>query len=119
MNLNRRDLLKILGVSASALALPFSRGLVAKDEIKRNYIFCYFDGGWDQLLCIDPRDPQKYTDKEASRYLTQPAYDQLGAGFGSDLIQPKGSNIAFGPAIGEFAKHYDKTCCITVFQWKQ
>ncbi len=31
----------------------------------RYFIFCMFDGGWDTLLSLDPRDPQIFTDQAA------------------------------------------------------
>ena len=38
-----------------------SEGSAAVGEKHRYYIFCYFGGGWDVLVTLDPRDPAVFT----------------------------------------------------------
>ena len=40
-------------------------------------IFCYFEGGWDSLLALDPRDAMAFNDQNLSETLIQPAYHLL------------------------------------------
>lgn len=77
-------------------------------------LICNFEGGWDTLLCLDPRDNQQYG---ASAAIT-PAYQDHAslsgvlAGNGSGLVQPVGSNIVFGPAIGDLSRHFSDLAVI-------
>jgi len=73
----------------------------------RYYIFCYFGGGWDVLLSLDPRDPNQFnaTNAETTRIL--PAYDLLDGAPDPFLIP---TDYGFlGPYLGDLAtKHADK-----------
>lgn len=40
-------------------------------------IFCYFEGGWDSLLALDPRDAMVFDDQHLNETLIQPAYHLL------------------------------------------
>ncbi len=79
-------------------------------------IFCSFEGGWDTLCCLDPRDNTTFG---ADSGVT-PAYEEhrddavqaVLAANGSGLVQPNGSNIIFGPAIGDLAQHYEDLCVV-------
>lgn len=77
----------------------------------RYFIFCYFNGGWDILLGLDPRDKTVFDDSEATIAETgiQLGYDSLTL---KDTVTPSGSNITFGPYIGGLADHYDKLCVV-------
>ena len=65
MALSRRRFLEIAGLAGGALAL---RSFVlpslatASPENPQLLLFCYLQGGWDQLLAFDPRpnDQAKY-----------------------------------------------------------
>jgi uncharacterized protein (DUF1501 family) len=78
--MNRRTFLARAGAAASALALGglgprLVRGAEGSD---RYYVFAYFEGGWDSLLGLDPRDPTVFTDALAPTTGIQPAYDRIG-----------------------------------------
>jgi len=78
-------------------------------------VFCYFKGGWDQLLCTDPRNNDEYSDANGGVY---PGYNELDSNehlesalsdYSGGIIRPSGSNIDFGPAARSLAEnHYDK-----------
>jgi len=78
----------------------------------RNFIFCYFSGGWDILLGLDPRDPALFRDDNRSETLIQPGYDLLAEAnkvpFESNLV----SGMWFGPYIGALQDHADKLAII-------
>jgi hypothetical protein len=112
-NISRRALL-LGGLSAagSLSALgglgPLQRlaraaeGTVADDHY---YIFCYFNGGWDILLGLDPRDPTAFHSENIQNTLIYPGYELLEVTDGQ-LVQA--GDITFGPAIGGLAAHADK-----------
>ncbi|QDE88333.1 transcriptional initiation protein Tat [Myxococcus xanthus] len=116
----RRTFLKATaGFMGSTLlgGLPF-RAFAQAAEVApadRCFVFVYFNGGWDQLLAFDPRDPTEFTADRASETKILPGYDQINdSRFESRPLIPAElpgvgrSNIDFGPAVGnELAKHYD------------
>jgi len=74
----------------------------------RAFIFCYFPGGWDQLLFLDPRDPNDFPDAERGRTLIETRYADLEGfnGFSGQLVRPDparfpNSPLAFGPAAAK------------------
>ena len=69
------------------------------------YIFCYFSGGWDTLLSLDPRDPTLFHADNIPNTLIYPGYELLDVTDGQ-LVEAGG--ITFGPAIGNLALHADK-----------
>ncbi len=117
MDFNRRVFLKSLGMGTAACLLSsgglprLARGQAA-GEVGRNFIFCYFSGGWDTLLGLDPRDPGVFTEDRVGQTRIQLAWDRLPVGFSQTIIQPRGSNIGFGPAAESFARHFDKSCVV-------
>ena len=89
--------------------IPF-RSFAASTDLKpadRCFVFVYFSGGWDQLLAFDPRDPTEFTAERVSETRILPGYSFTDARFPSMPIRPDGSNISFGPAVGDLSKHYD------------
>ena len=50
-------------------------GLWAAD---RRFIFVYFNGGFDQLLAFDPRDPTVFTLDRVAETRILPGYDRIG-----------------------------------------
>lgn len=113
MTSNRRTFLKSLGIGAGALALSnglFSR--VANAASDRSFVFCYFNGGWDTLLSLDPRDPDLFTEARVPQTRIQLAWDRLAPAFQTGLVTPEGSNITFGPAAQPIARHFDKMCVL-------
>lgn len=82
-------------------------------------IVCTFPGGWDQMLALDPRDLTQNPLGGA----VEPAYDLcaqndqfvtqvLKATGGTGIVQPQGSTLQFGPAIGRLAEHWQDLCVI-------
>lgn len=71
----------------------------------RCFIFCYFPGGWDQLLFLDPRDPADFPDSERARTLIETRYSDLEGfnGFSSQLVRPRdpASPLVFGPGAAK------------------
>jgi uncharacterized protein (DUF1501 family) len=76
----------------------------------RYYIFCYFSGGWDILLGLDPRDPRTFTNENRRLTLIQPGYEFLD-GVDRDIITSS-SGVQFGPHIGELLRHQDRLAVI-------
>ncbi len=115
----RRGFLKAAaGFSGSAIlgGLPFQKFAQAADLAPpdRCFVFAYFSGGWDQLLALDPRDPDVFTADRIADTRIFPAYSLINDASYSDrpvVPDPKPgvgpSKIAFGPAIGRLAQHYD------------
>jgi uncharacterized protein (DUF1501 family) len=73
----------------------------------RYFIFCYFGGGWDVLLSLDPRDPNKFNAENAAVTRILPGYDLLNNPPDPFLIP---TNYGFlGAYLGDLAtKHADK-----------
>lgn len=93
--LDRRQLLQ--GAGAFLLAdffLPRSVRAATPDP-KRKFVFAYFDGGWDLLLGLDPRDPA--TNTPATTQI-DPGYGQLAYGYGARGVQ-QASGLKLGPAV--------------------
>lgn len=85
----------------------------------RMFVFAYFGGGWDVLLGLDPRDPTEFTDERLAETRIRPGYNILNAqdpSYRPMPIRPEKagvqSNIEWGPAIGEMARHFDLSCVI-------
>ncbi|TNE43263.1 MAG: DUF1501 domain-containing protein [Deltaproteobacteria bacterium] len=115
MKFSRRFLLKSMGLGTGAwfLSPTLVRNTVANPRgSDRFFIFCYFGGGWDQLLALDPRDPGKFSDSRIRETKIQLGYDRLEEPFSKDLIMPSGSKIEYGPAAAPIAKHFDKSCVV-------
>jgi uncharacterized protein (DUF1501 family) len=81
----------------------------------RCFVFVYFNGGWDQLLNFDPRDPDVFTADRVSETRIMPGYSLLAgdARFQQVPIVPKerpgagAPTMTFGPAVGALSDHYD------------
>lgn len=99
-NFIRASLLGTGGLFFGSLLPKRARG----DEVARDrkFLFAYFDGGWDLLLGLDPRDPASTTARE---HQIEPAYDRLQGPYGTRGVQRRGP-LAFGPAVPpEFLAH--------------
>ena len=102
-------LLSPLAFAQSANPTGAREGFVPSED-DRYYVFCYFSGGWDILLGIDPRDPREFSDDRLRVTLIQPGYERL-SGVGRDIIHaPNG--VSFGPHIGELLRHADRTALV-------
>lgn len=103
------------GLAACAAGVPLGRlahaASDATDGPERYYIFCYFEGAWDILLSLDPRDPRQFNQGVIARTLIEPAYDTFGANY-NDIVASKTPGMSFGPYIGDLKKHSDKICLV-------
>jgi hypothetical protein len=107
--MKRRTFLKSLGVGAGAFMLhSMLRPRSARAAVDRSFVFCYFRGGWDTLLSLDPRDPNVFTEARRNQTLIELGWDQIPANYPKTIQQPAGSNITFGPVMGGIMQHYDK-----------
>lgn len=118
MHWTRRRFLKTLGLGTAAFSLNtgVTPSLWANGVDQRRFILCYFSGGWDTLLCLDPRDPGEFNAGNVATTGIEPAYDSLDGNYPSGVIVPDAINfpkMTFGPAIGQFAAaHYQKSCIV-------
>lgn len=87
-----------------------ARAQAHPDARDRHYIFCYFSGGWDILLGLDPRDPNVFSNENLRTTQIQPGYELLESGDGSLVRTPQG--VTYGPHIGDLARHADKVAVI-------
>lgn len=106
--MKRREFLARTGLGLGSLALSGGAlsGLArAAESADRYYVFCYFEGGWDHLLALDPRDPATFTAAAVDETGIELGYDRLPGDFSRQLITAGG--LSFGPAIGEMAELTD------------
>jgi len=100
--MNRRDFLKTAGLGAAAFGLSsglLSRVARAAEQHDHYFVFGYFEGGWDALLGLDPRDPRAFSELNMRETGIQPAYDRLPAAFSRSPIEA--GPFALGPAAGD------------------
>lgn len=106
--LNRRHLLKsalVLGGSAAIFGTGGVSGLARAQGVAsdRYYIFCYFSGGWDVLLGLDPRDPAVFNNGNLTATRIQPGYE-LQVAADQQLLRAS-TGVSFGPYLGELLQH--------------
>lgn len=118
---SRRSILKLLGGSAALAAAhgPLMRAF-AEANSDQFFIFIHASGGWDVTLWSDPRnaidglvDPASTDNTDIAGLTHWKSIPLVGSETGADTFEPvkaPGSNIVFGPAIGELIKHSDKIC---------
>jgi uncharacterized protein (DUF1501 family) len=101
--MHRRTFLKGLGLGAGALAAPslLPRIAAAAEGKDHYFVFVYFEGGWDILLSLDPRDPAVFTDDVLLETGIQPAYDRIFGGFPTAPIDLGPYTV--GPCAGDLA----------------
>lgn len=107
--MNRRDFLVRSGLTAGAFALSNSlmaRVAKAAEGDDRYFVFCYFEGGWDSLIGLDPRNPREFTDAEAPATGIQPGYDRLPGQYSRQMIDA--GPFMLGPCVGELAAIADR-----------
>lgn len=104
---SRRAFVKDLGLAASGLMLGPAVPRLARAQSApadpRRFLFAYFEGGWDQLLCLDPRDPAT---TNPTTHGIDPAYGQTAVGArGIRSVGP----MSFGPAVPDsFLRYADR-----------
>ncbi len=112
---SRRDLLRgAAGLGAlAAFGAPLlrrpARGSPGLQD--RYYIFCYFMGGWDLLLSLDPRDPATFREDLKKTTRIQPGLEYLDSAY-QELVTTSVDGMVFGPCIGRLADHADKLCVV-------
>ena len=87
--------LAALGLSSTAL----TRAAWGAEDRDRYFVFVYFEGGWDHLLALDPRDPAEFRDADMRETGIQTAYDRLPPQFSRAPIDA--GPFALGPAAGD------------------
>ncbi len=95
--LSRRGFIRSSALGAGGLMLGsmLPTRALAQTGPKHRYIFAYFDGGWDVLLGLDPRDPAT---TRADTHGIDLGYNQLGGVYQARGLQRRG-NLSFGPAV--------------------
>ncbi len=112
--MERRTFLKMLGGGAAALAThPLWAGAHAQTD--DFFIVIHAAGGWDVTLWADPRNEAKGLVAPAAAANTD--IGQLNhwkpvAGGSFEILTPPGSNLRFGPGIGNLLDVHDR---LTVF----
>lgn len=116
LKMTRRALLGALGLGGGAVIADGFLGLQhAKADIEDPgqaplLVLCYFMGGWDTLLSLDPRNGNDFSDPGAGIYSAydlvtdKPTLAAIDATGGTGLVQAK--NLTFGPAIGKLATEH-------------
>jgi uncharacterized protein (DUF1501 family) len=110
LDLNRRNFL--VGGAAAVGGLTAFGGLGPATRLAhadgpgadRYWIFCYFSGGWDTLLSLDPRDPIAFSEAVVSDTRIQPGYSFLDDETNDGSLVHAGGHT-FGPYIGDLRNH--------------
>lgn len=97
----------VLG-GVAALSPAMSRLARAAELQDRYFIFCYFNGGWDLLLSLDPRDPGEFRDDLKKSTLIETGFSDLSSKYGDDLVGSSVPGMNFGPCTGRLVDHADK-----------
>lgn len=97
MKLSRRRLFSLSGQALAGFGLAhlFGGRALAQVNPSRRFVFAYFEGGWDLLLGLDPRDPAT-TNPQTHRI--DPAYELLAPSYRSRGIRER-AGLRFGPAV--------------------
>lgn len=80
------------------------------DTLDRYFVFCYFSGGWDILLGLDPRDPALFTDDTRSDTRIDPGYDRLLEV--GKLPFTLSTGVMVGPYIGGLQRYADQLAIV-------
>lgn len=96
MRMKRRNFLSWAGATVGGLALGPMLPRAAAAAPNRRFLFAYFEGGWDLLLGLDPRDPAVTNPRDQQ---IDPAYDQLPLQYRSRGLQTAPNGLVFGPAV--------------------
>jgi len=113
---NRRNFLKgVLGVGSGIAAFGGMgrTGQLAqaaqRAESDTYYVFCYFGGGWDILLGMDPRDPVQFGSSNMRQTRIQAGYEYLPGN--RNLIRSE-FGTEFGPYIGRLQNYSDRMAVV-------
>src|SRR5690606_15551190 len=102
----RRFLENVLFAGGGAMALGAGGlGALARlargadgDQTEKFYVFAYFNGGWDTLLGIDPRDPMVFDEDNVGATRIMPGYGQQAEARFQEAPRPTAEGILLGPA---------------------
>jgi uncharacterized protein (DUF1501 family) len=119
----RRQFLDGLACTGASLGLGLPSLSHAAGEPRPAYrlLFCYLNGGADQLLSLDPRNLIDFPTANPDNSIIQPAYDLvinprvealLQQTQGAGVIRFDDSKITFGPAIGRLQEHTHDLCVV-------
>ena len=107
--LHRRRFFELLagaGLLSSAGLLPGLLRASTPTITDRYFVFAYFQGGWDMLLGLDPRNPDDFPARLASETGIDPAYNTIvGLAPEDFLVDTAVDGMTFGPYIGDMADH--------------
>ncbi len=120
--LTRRRFLEIVGVAGGAVALRtgFQPAVAnAASATPGLLLSVYFNGGWDQLLALDPRSNTDFTAANVATTRILPAYEKVQDAYVKDLLlntpsglQTRGA-LTFGPAVAsELLDHASDLCVV-------
>ena len=115
-HLSRRQLLGgsvLLGAGSAAFGglapmMRLARAGTPDGPSDRYYIFCYFAGGWDILISLDPRNPREFTEANVSETMIFPAYHLMDNEGHKDRPFWATPNMYIGPYMGDLAQHASK-----------
>lgn len=123
----RRNFLEIVGLATGGFLLQRTLigDAVAQSAEPHYLLMVYFDGGWDQLLALDPRNATETQFHRISGALPtsriEPAYQQVAnndaqvaavlSSTGGSGVQTRG-NLSFGPAIPASLLDHASDLCI-------
>ncbi len=96
-----------LGLAASPILERAASAQMAERDLY--FVFCYFGGGWDTLVSIDPRDPRRFSNGNIRQTLIEPGYERLPGNRGMIV---RTSNGDYGPYFGDMVDHADKLCVV-------
>jgi hypothetical protein len=121
--MHRRTFMKIAccGAASSLVSSPVVRALAADAPAREGhfFVFVHASGGWDVTLWADPRNEKRGLIQPASTANTDTAnikrwvdapLDEGARSF--ELVRPRGSNMVFGPGIGDLADLHDRLTVI-------
>lgn len=127
---SRRQFLEIAGLASGAVILRSGLLPMRAEASTGNpqlLLFAYFSGGWDQMLCWDPRDmsdPRFQADTAYQRGGSgiYPAYDLVTDAAVRALLASQApnatgiqsaGNLTFGPAVtASLMEHYNDLCIV-------
>ncbi len=105
-----------LSVAQSPVIQALADGSATSDEF---FIVVHANGAWDVTLWSDPRNKAQKSVDPASTANTDTAgltlWQDAALGGGEstfELLQPNGSNLVFGPGIGEMIDLFDRMCIV-------
>lgn len=116
MPLDRRTFLELLagaGLVSGAGLFPGRLMATTPTVTDRYFVFAYFQGGWDMLLGLDPRNPDDFPSRLASETGIDPAYQNLvGLDSADFLVDTAVEGMTFGPYIGDMAAHASRLAVV-------